>query len=205
MRSLAAVVLAALLCGVASACAPPTSDDGGTSLPAADLSDVDVDTPELAKIKAEAGMADCPRPGTPPADGGLPDITLSCLGGGPDVNLAEIRGPAVINVWASWCGPCREELPLLARLHDTGKVRVLGIDYQDPQPGTALELAADSGVTYPLVADPGGDTTEPLRIVGVPQTMFIRADGSIAATKRGEFDSYRELTDAVREHLGVRL
>lgn len=197
---------AVLLCAVGAACAPPTSDDdGAASLPAANLSDIDVGTPELAKLRNDAGIANCPRADASPAGDGLPAITLPCLGGGPDVDLSRLRGPAVINVWASWCDPCRKELPLIARLHDTGKVRVLGIDIEDPQPATALELAADSGVTYPSVADPAGEAKAPLRIVGVPQTMFIRADGSIAATKRGEYASYADLTADVREHLGVRL
>ncbi|MDN5853965.1 MAG: TlpA family protein disulfide reductase [Actinomycetia bacterium] len=210
MRRLAGTALAALVCVGGVSCAPPTSDDdsGGASLPAADLSDIDVDTPELAKLKRTAGMADCPRTDSDaePVDDGLPELTLSCLGGGRDVNLAALRGePTVINVWASWCGPCREELPLIARLHDSGRVRVLGIDIEDPQPRTALELAADSGVTYPSVADPGGDTKAPLKIMGVPQTIFVRADGSIAGTKPGEYKKYADLTSDVREHLGVEL
>lgn len=200
---------AALLCAGAVACTPPTSnDDAGTaSLPASDMSDVEVDTPALAKLKRQAGFDACPQTGDPAAaDDGLPDITLPCLGGGRDVNLAALRGkPTLINVWASWCDPCRKELPMIARLHDTGKVRVLGIDIEDPQPGTALELAAESGVTYPSVADTAGDTKSPLQIVGVPQTIFVRGDGSVAATKRGEYTDYGDLADDVREHLGVRL
>lgn len=207
VRRVSGTVLALLLCCVGAACAPPTSDDssGAASLPASDLSDIDVDTPELAKAKRQAGISDCPRTDASPAAGGMAEMTLPCLGGGPDVDLSRLRGPAVVNVWASWCDPCRKELPMIARLHDTGKVRVLGIDIEDPQPGTALELAAESGVTYPSVADPAGDTKAPLEIVGVPQTMFIREDGTVAATERGEFASYAELVDAVREHLGVRL
>lgn len=210
MRRVVGTALAVLLCVGAAACTPPTRDDdsGGASLPAADLSDIDVDSPELAKLKRTAGIADCPHTDADvePVDDGLPELTLPCLGGGRDVDLAGLRGePTVVNVWASWCGPCREELPLIARLHDTGKVRVLGIDIEDPQPRTALELAAESGVTYPSVADPKGDTQAPLRIAGYPQTVFVRADGTIAATRPGEYKQYADLVSDVREYLGVGL
>lgn len=210
MRWSGAVVTAAVaLVAAVGACTPPTSsdDEGGGALPASDLSDIDVDTPELVKLRHSAGIANCPDTDAPDAGAihPLPEMTLPCLGGGRDVDLAGIRGPAVINVWASWCGPCRKELPLIAQLHDTGKVDVLGVDIEDPQPGTALELAADSGVTYPSVADPAGETKAPLGIAGVPQTVFVDADGSVVATKRGEYTSYDSLASDVREHLGVEL
>ena len=207
MRRIAGTAAAVLMCAVGVACTPPTSDEeaGDASLPASDMSDIDVDTPELAKLKQKASIRDCPSTKPASVDDGLPEITLPCLGGGRDVDLSQLRGPAVVNVWASWCDPCRKELPMIARLHDTGKVRVLGIDIEDPQPGTALELAADSDVTYPSVADPAGETKAPLQIVGVPQTVFIEEDGSVAGTKRGEYTSYADLRSDVREYLGLRL
>ncbi|HLR85696.1 MAG TPA: TlpA disulfide reductase family protein [Nocardioidaceae bacterium] len=210
MRRIVGAALTALLCVAAAACAPPTSEDdsGGGSLPASNLSDIDVDTPELAKLKRKAGIVDCPRTkaDAEPVDDGLPDLTLPCLGGGSDVELAGLRGkPTVINVWASWCDPCRKELPVIARLHDTGEVRVLGIDLEDPQPGTALEIAAESGVQYPSVADLRGESKAPLQVMGMPQTIFVRPDGSIAGTKRGWYRKYADLTADVREYLGVGL
>lgn len=211
MTGRTAAAAAVLVLGAAlSACAPPTSSSGeqqGT-LPGADVSDVDVDTPELARLKHAAGIANCPdtRRGVESVDGGLPDLSLPCLGGGRAVDLAALRGePTVLNVWASWCRPCQEELPVIQRLHESGKVRVLGVDFQDPQPDTALELAKDSGVTYPSVADPAGEVEEPLRMVGPPITVFLRADGTVAGTKNGQYTSYDDLAADVREHLGVRL
>ena len=52
-----------------------------------------------------------------PAPKGLPELSLPCLGKGPDTRLSDLRGPLLINVWAQWCGPCREEAPYLAELH----------------------------------------------------------------------------------------
>lgn len=203
-------VAAGLLCAVV-ACAPPTSsssDDDSASLPGANLSDIAVDTPKLTQLRRSAGIDDCPRVDAPaePADDALPQVSLPCLGGGPDVTLSALRGkPTVVNLWASWCGPCEKELPLLQRLARTGKVRMLGVDFQDPQPGTALELARDSGVTYPSVADPEGKVAEPLQLVGLPVTVFVRPDGRIAETVHGEYTTYDDLAADVREHLGVEL
>jgi thiol-disulfide isomerase/thioredoxin len=72
-------------------------------------------------------------------DGGLPEVTLECLTGGPAVRLSDLRGkPLLINVWAQWCGPCRLEAPFLAKLAAEavvgGKLAMLGIDIADPRP-----------------------------------------------------------------------
>ena len=182
----------------------------GRATPAA--THVQVDTPALRAQKADAGIADCTSTdANGPAQGGMPDLTLPCLGGGPDVTLSGLRGPLVVNLFAQWCGPCREELPYYEQLHEqgNGKVDVLGIDYLDTQPAGALELAQATGVTYPLLADPGGLLREPFRVRGLPGVLFVDAQGRITNDGgRPTFTvirSYDELTSLVREHLGVRL
>jgi cytochrome c biogenesis protein CcmG, thiol:disulfide interchange protein DsbE len=162
---------------------------------------IEVDTPELARAKAEAGIEACPRVA---GSSDLPPVTLACLGGGEEVALNQVEGPAVVNLWASWCGPCKEELPLLGRLDDEAgnRLTVLGVDYQDPRPDGALELAARSGVTFPQLADPGGSLADELRIVGMPGTLYVDADGSVTFVNRA-FTSYAELTALVRDHTGV--
>jgi thiol-disulfide isomerase/thioredoxin len=189
----------------------------GTDEPAPDTAapvatHVDVDTPALRAQKAAAGIANCTEPaGDGPVDGGMPELTLSCLGGGPDVTLSGLRGPLVVNLFAQWCGPCREELPFYERLHEQGrgKVAVLGIDYLDTQPAGALELAVATGVTFPLLADPDGQLRAPFRVRGLPGVLFVDAQGKITNPgARPTFTvirSYGELTSLVREHLGVRL
>jgi len=170
--------------------------------------DVDVDTAELRQIKADAGVADC-VPGTAePVDGGLPDVTLPCLGGGPDVNLSTLRGPLVVNLWASFCGPCRTELPIYQTFSEkyAGRVDVLGIDYNDTQAEQALSLIKDSGVTYPLLADPAtemvGKGAFP-RIIGLPVLALVDADGDVVFQEPLEVKSLRQLEELVEEHLGV--
>ena len=169
--------------------------------------DVDVQSPELQRQRVAAGVADCPAPAsTPPDDPALPAMTLPCLGGDGGVDLSDLSGPLVLNLWAQSCGPCRDEMPVLQRLHSsTSAVTVLGVDFQDLQPGKALDLAEASGATYPSVADVDGDLQAPLRVTGLPTTLFVDAAGRVVATERRAFTSYAELSAAVEKHLGVRL
>lgn len=170
-------------------------------------SKVDVDTPQLVKLKQETDVPDCPRGDV--SGGGLPDLTLPCLGGGRDVDLSTLKGPLVVNLWASNCGPCREEMPALQSFYEQygDRVPVLGIDYQDLQPAAALDLARRSGVSYPLVADPGGDVNAkpPFPVIrGIPYFVFITADGDASAAAGG-VDSVADLVDLVDQHLGTDL
>ena len=89
-----------------------------------------------------------------PADSLLAGISLPCLTGGEDLELGRIGRPAVINLWASWCGPCRTELPELQRFADAAGDRVvlLGVVTGDTR-SAATSLAADLGVTFPSVFD----------------------------------------------------
>ena len=175
---------------------------GEPNLPATpDLAtNVDVDTPELREIRREAGMQSCPA-----VDGKrskLPDLTLPCLGGGPAVSLPSVAGPAVVPVWAQWCGPCREELPWFEQLHQAAgdRLTVLGIDWQDVQPEGALAFAAQAGVTFPSVADPDGSLRDGGR--GLPLLYLVDEDGSVTL-RRGQIDSYEELLGLVEDHTGV--
>lgn len=171
---------------------------------------VDVDTAALREQKAAAGIEDCPAAKhPPPADSSLPDVTLPCLGGGPDVDLRTLKGPLVISLWAQWCEPCREELPYYQRLHEegAGSVRVLGIDYLDPQPAGALALAEATGVTFPSLADPDGRLRQEWRVRGLPGVLFVDAQGRVTNPEGRPtylvIESYAQLAGLVREHLGV--
>lgn len=189
MRSLVAAIAVILLagCGAAEITASPR---------------VDVDTPDLRQLKQDAGIADCPPTRGPGAADGLPEATVPCLGGGRDVRLDELKGPLVVNLWAQWCGPCREELPYYQAFAEeyAGRVDVLGVDWNDTQPERALELARETGVTYPLVAD-----TEPvIRGQVLPRVLLIDADGDVVHDEAVEITSVAQLERLVDEHLGVR-
>ena len=169
---------------------------------------VEVDTADLVKDREAAGIADCDWPvdeTAPAAD--LPDVDLDCLGGTTQRSLADVRGPAMINFWASNCGPCRDELPALQQFTAAygDQVQVIGVDYLETYPGAAIDLARQSGVTYPSLADACGDLQETtLAIQGLPQFVFVSADGSVSRSAGG-VESLQEIVDLVTEHLDVTL
>jgi thiol-disulfide isomerase/thioredoxin len=176
----------------------------GSPLPdAPDLStDVDVGTPELRDLRKEAGIDPCPELDGAGSD--LPDVTLPCLGGGPEVSLSDVAGPAVVPVWAQWCGPCREELPWFEQLHRAAgdRLTVLGVNWQDVQPEGALRFAADAGVTFPSAADPDAELRDGGR--GLPLLYLVDDDGAVTL-RRGQVDSYEQLVGLVEDHTGVRV
>ncbi|HYH34943.1 MAG TPA: TlpA disulfide reductase family protein [Nocardioides sp.] len=202
MRALVAGALVAL---AVTACSADPQDPGLLPGPA----QVDVDTPQLREMKAQAEVSDCEPGHAEPVEGGLPAVTLPCLGGGPDVDLGSLRGPMVVNLWASWCGPCRTEMPVLQRFHERhgAHVPIVGVDYEDVQAVAAMELVQESGVTYPLLADPQAELRGagpfPGRM-GLPLFAFVDEDGR-ASVVAGGVGSVAELTALVDEHLGVEL
>ena len=143
-----------------------------------------------------------------PVDGGLPDLELPCLGEGPALNLADLRGvPTVVNVWAAWCTNCEREMPLFAaaRARAGDRVRFLGVHYKAPR-DYGLQSEVDFGVPFPSVHDEDGDrVVRELGAYAPPQTFFVAADGRVVGRKIGEIASGRELAVLVEEHLEVSL
>jgi len=120
-----------------------------------------------------------------------PELQLPKLSGGGDGSLADYRGEVVVlNFWASWCEPCREESPLLERWHQRMAGRggtVLGVDVLDVT-GDAEDFIDEYGLTYPMLKDKDGDALESYGVVAYPETFVIDRDGRIAAVRRGPVD-----------------
>jgi cytochrome c biogenesis protein CcmG/thiol:disulfide interchange protein DsbE len=199
----AAAVLVIVLASCAGSAAPtPSVESSAEAVPTPEL------TADLAAMKKAAGIADCPPsdPDVAALPSGLPDVVLPCLGGGREVRLAGLRGkPMMINVWAQWCGPCREEAPYLAEVAaaNHSDLIIVGIDHADPRPDLAIEFAQLSSWTYPQLADPDVVLRAELQITGPPQTFFVRPDGTIAYRHAGPFRSAAEIRDLADKHLGV--
>jgi len=169
------------------------------------------DQGQVTDLRQGAALDVCPdladAAPTVPVDDPLPDLTLDCLGDGPAVNLAHLGGvPYVVNVWAGWCTPCRDEMPILQEVYEqsAGRVGMLGVDFQDTTVA-GLSAAAEFGVTFPSVQDPDGETRAKLRFPGMPFTAFVAADGEIIARRSGGIASAAELRRLIAEHLGVTL
>ncbi|MDQ4055307.1 MAG: TlpA family protein disulfide reductase [Actinomycetota bacterium] len=169
---------------------------------------IDVDTPELRKEKAAAGVEPC-EPGAASGTNDLPALTLPCFGGGPDVDLSSLEGPLIVNIWAVSCGPCRKEMPVLEEFHQEygDRIPIIGVDYGDPQVGAAMGLVQETGVTYPLLADPQQELlgAEPFpTMMRLPTLAFVRADGSVKM-EADYVESLDELVHKVDANLGIRL
>ncbi|MCZ7426832.1 TlpA disulfide reductase family protein [Micromonospora sp. WMMA1949] len=152
-----------------------------------------------------APAAASPAP-TGKAEGRLPDLTLNCFTGGAPVNLRDVKGPAVINVWASWCPPCRKELPAFQRLSERadGRFQVIGVNSRDSR-GGAQSIGEDYGVDFPMLLDQGDAFQRALERNAFPLTVLVDADGRIRHTDAtGALDDAR-LAALLERHLGVRV
>jgi cytochrome c biogenesis protein CcmG/thiol:disulfide interchange protein DsbE len=158
----------------------------------------------VAGLVAVLLLAGCGGAEKPRAVDRLPDVTLQGLtGASKPTNLRDLRGPMVVNLWANWCRPCRREMPIYERFHRAHPgVGVLGVDWRDPNHDSALQFAAATGVTYPLVVDPEGSK---VRARVLPTLILVDAKGRIAYQAYVEIKSQKQLEDLVRRHLGVDL
>jgi cytochrome c biogenesis protein CcmG, thiol:disulfide interchange protein DsbE len=120
-----------------------------------------------------------------------PALELPKLGGGGSSALADYRGQVVVlNFWASWCEPCKDESPLLQRWHRRMEGRggtVLGVDMYDVT-GPAQDFIAEYGLTYPMLKDTDGEGVKQFGVVAYPETFVIDRRGRIAAVARGPVD-----------------
>ena len=121
----------------------------------------------------------------------IPDTQLATLDGNGTGSIADYRGEWVlVNVWASWCDPCREESPALQRFHEEHKANdftVLGIDSRDVS-DEGLAFVEEFGLTYPQLHDSEGDVPDQLGMTGFPESFLVDPDGNVALTRPGPVD-----------------
>ena len=130
-------------------------------------------------------------------------ITPGCLDSSPGVNIAAIKGPAIINVWGSWCDPCKEELPIFTEFYQTmdPSIQLIGVDVEEKRIEDGRMFARTNGISWPNLYDADG-STRPYFGMGVPVTWFIGEKGEVLYKKIGPLTSIEELRMLSFEYFG---
>lgn len=133
---------------------------------------------------AQAGPPSSPKEGFT-----APDFTLDLLGGG-EVTLSELRGnPVVLNIWATWCGPCREEMPAIEKVYRSYKelgLTVIGLNVTSQDSEQAVsDFVQELELTFPIALDRDGSVGNRYQLMGLPTTYFIDSQGVIQSVVVG--------------------
>jgi thiol-disulfide isomerase/thioredoxin len=129
---------------------------------------------------------------------------LDCLDGSAGVSVDSIKGPALLNVWGTWCAPCRQELPHFAHyIAKKSSIPVIGIAVEEKSPLVVKKFVETHGMTWPILYDANGSTRGKFGM-GVPVTWFIDASGRVTYKKYGPFTSLEEIELDVIKYLGVK-
>ena len=133
-------------------------------------------------------------------------IMLDCLDGTDGASINGIKGPAIINVWGSWCGPCKEEMPILRSFYEKAQdnLALIGVDVEEASIEDGRKFVKNNGITWPNLYDADGESRAYFGM-GVPVTWFIAADGSVAYKHIGVIKSEKELISMTSKYLGVKL
>ncbi len=133
------------------------------------------------------------------------DVSAECLDSSPGVNIAAIKGPAIINVWGSWCDPCKEELPYFFEYFQTKdpQIQLIGVDVEEKRIEDGRMFARTNGIMWPNLYDEDGSTRKYFGM-GVPVTWFIDGEGKVLFKKIGPIKSTEELRSLSFKYFGLR-
>lgn len=152
------------------------------------------------ETSSDSGSGDGGTAGAGRSLGTVPDVTVRDLDGGEHDLRSVLSGPTVVNFWATWCGPCRREMPELVELReelaDRG-VEVIGIAVDSGSPEEIRSFAEDHGVEYPLFRASRNWATRHFGLFGMPMTLIVDGDGEIHEQLVGP-QTKESLTTALR-------
>ena len=134
------------------------------------------------------------------------DILLNCLTGSQKISVESLRGPLIVNVWGSWCGPCADEIPVFVDFYQqtSGKVKLLGIAVEEAKAQDSIDFIIANGITWPNLYDAKGLTRGTFGM-GVPVTWFINEQGTVVYKNVGVIKSTEELIDLTNKYLKVKI
>jgi thiol-disulfide isomerase/thioredoxin len=162
------------------------------------------DPAAIAAARQRAALPPCQpgEPGAGPAN--VRDTSVSCLGDGSNTTLADALGdgPVLVNLWATWCQPCREELPLLAAYAaEPGAIRVVTVATSNSEPADALDLLATLGVRLPSLLDVTNSVPNTLNITTLPASFLVTgAHGFRLIEQPRPFTSLDQIRAAVAQY-----
>jgi thiol-disulfide isomerase/thioredoxin len=131
-------------------------------------------------------------------------ILLTCLDGKGKFLFESLRGPVILNVWGSWCAPCREEIPYFVQVSKTKKIRIIGIDASESSDAAGMSFVKAHDMNWPQLSDIKNKTKGTFGL-GVPVSRFIDVDGKTVYEKIGPFKSFAEIQKAAKDFLGVKI
>lgn len=190
MRVVAVVALLTLV--ATTACS--TAHSGRRATPAPDTA-----PPCIPAATSAASASPPPQKADGPK---VPDLALACFAGGSEIRIGELHRPAIINLWGSWCAPCRKELPALNTYAQKGTVLVVGVATEDTR-SAAGSVIDDLGLGFPNLYDRDSKLLKALGSMPMPVTLFLDADGTVAYTHRAGALDTAGFEQLAREHLGV--
>jgi thiol-disulfide isomerase/thioredoxin len=147
-----------------------------------------------------------PQPTTTVAAGGrLPDAVLRCFAGGEPARLSQVAGPAIINLWASWCPPCQIELPAFQRYAERAgsRVNLVGVITADEDRDKLRRTVERFKLTFPMVEDPEQKVLAGVGKQNLPVTLFVAADGRIAHVYNAQALDESAIAQYAKQYLGV--
>ena len=159
---------------------------------------------ETSALPGNGVVVDCSTVATVKTDNDA--ALLKCLDGKSSIDVGQIKGPALVNVWGSWCGPCKQEMPIFVDFYSKykEKVSLIGISVEEADVQDARDFVKLYGMSWPNLNDPDGSTRGTLGM-GVPITLFIDAQGKVAYKKIGVVTTIEELERDTKKYLGVQL
>ena len=159
---------------------------------------------ETSALSRDGVVVDCSSIATVKTDNDA--ALLKCLDGKSTIDIGQIKGPALVNVWGSWCGPCKDEMPIFVDFYSKykEKVSLIGISVEEADLQDARDFVELYGMSWPNLNDPDGSTRGTLGM-GVPITLFIDAQGAVVYRKIGVVTTIEELERDTQKYLGVQL
>lgn len=159
---------------------------------------------ETSALPGNGVVIDCSTIATVKTDNDA--ALLKCLDGKSSIDVGQIKGPALVNVWGSWCGPCKQEMPIYVNFYSKykEKVSLIGISVEEADVQDARDFIKLYGMSWPNLNDPDGSTRGTLGM-GVPITLFIDSQGKVAYKKIGVVTTIEELERDTQKYLGVQL